>query len=164
MTTVANYLKTVNFSLAVSVVAKIKPDSPKPELFELEGGTVLARVLPVEDGEGRFVDSVAYADDDPHTWYLQRDKGIFLGIRQLMGASGISVPIFPTPESWFQGHGWGICIINWRVKLLPFLEGVTLDTGHLDPRVADIMEKRLESNCRRDFPIISRMREPLHAA
>jgi hypothetical protein len=157
---------SVNFSPAVSVVGNIRPGSPKETLFEFAKDGEPARVLPVDDRNGTIIDFVAYTDENPLEWFTRRGEGVLLGARQLAGCENTGGPLrlFHCPEAWLQGHGWGVCILDWSVRLLPLFENIELDLGHLDPHVADIMERRLETNFRRGFPTITRKKGASHAA
>ncbi len=65
------------------------------------------------------------------------------------------LPIYPTPSTWLEAGGDGVCVIDWDMNLLHLFDGLDLDVGQLQLATARRLAQRLQDNFRDHWPKIA---------
>ena len=120
-------------------------------------GKAAATVMLVRDRHGYPADLVAWLESEPGYWWLREgDETPIVGARQLAGAemTSAALPIYPTPATWLEAGGDGVCVLDWDMDLAGLFDALTLDVGHLQAGVARALAERLRTNFRTHEPNI----------
>ena len=129
---------------------------PDGQHFRLDGKAA-ATIMLVRDRHGYPADLVAWLEGEPGHWWLREgDETPIVGARQLAGAemTAAPLPIHPTPATWLESGGDGVCVLDWDMNLAGLFDGLTLDVGHLRADVARALAGRLRTNFRTHEPKI----------
>ena len=91
-------------------------------------------------------DIVAWFPEKPGRWWMRLGTEPVLGARDLRIAAdmGGTIRLHPTPLTWAEAGGRGVCVLQWGSHLRPLFEGVER-IDYSDPRLKYKVTRMLRS-------------------
>jgi hypothetical protein len=136
--------------------AVVSSDGTFRRVREFVPGAIDAQIMLVrsDDDDRCVVDAVAWAIDDPDSWWTWSGKVLYLGEDELRRArwDDDRAYLVSRPVDFLNAHGRAVCLIRWDAdidSILAGVRGVTCDTSALAARLRRIWVEQATEHWRR---------------